>query len=390
MRKRGRMDSSLGVIAVIIADDLTGACDAGVHFAMRGLRAQVLIGPDVDATWQAQVISWNTYTRCSEASSLAARLELAVKLARDSRPTLLMKKIDSTLRGPIGLEIAWILEKLELPLAIVAPASPQAGRLVWEGRVLLRGSNFAMDVAACLPRLKCAHVSRDEIGLLGDLIEEEMRRGTKALIVDAEDDVDLSRLACLRRQVPKVLWTGSGGLARALAMELAGDLRPVTPRAAGGPVLICVGSDHSVTAAQLRHLEQQVEVARVFADQNGYATAKAALARGVDVVLEFPRATIEAVPDGELADKVGVLHCGSLVATGGDTALFVLRSMQAHSITLGAEIEPGIPWGRIKGGAADGKLLVTKSGGFGGSGALVACVDFLDPFAARGKKAKPW
>ncbi|MYA79184.1 MAG: four-carbon acid sugar kinase family protein, partial [Acidobacteriia bacterium] len=38
---------------------------------------------------------------------------------------------------------------------------------------------------------------------------------------------------------------------------------------------------------------------------------------------------------------------------------------------------PGIPWGRLEGGLADGTTVVTKSGGFGGPDLLLRVVDSL-------------
>jgi uncharacterized protein YgbK (DUF1537 family) len=49
----------------------------------------------------------------------------------------------------------------------------------------------------------------------------------------------------------------------------------------------------------------------------------------------------------------------------------VLRALRASSIRLAGELAPGIPWGIIEGGEADGLLVVTKSGGFGTHDALI-------------------
>jgi uncharacterized protein YgbK (DUF1537 family) len=45
----------------------------------------------------------------------------------------------------------------------------------------------------------------------------------------------------------------------------------------------------------------------------------------------------------------------------------------AEGIRLEAEVEPGVPFGRLLGGVGDGLAVVTKSGGFGGPDTL-ACV----------------
>jgi uncharacterized protein YgbK (DUF1537 family) len=64
------------------------------------------------------------------------------------------------------------------------------------------------------------------------------------------------------------------------------------------------------------------------------------------------------------------------VLTGGDTASFVLRALNASSILLAGELAPGIPWGIIQGGDAEGCIVITKSGGFGRHDTLADAFDF--------------
>jgi uncharacterized protein YgbK (DUF1537 family) len=66
----------------------------------------------------------------------------------------------------------------------------------------------------------------------------------------------------------------------------------------------------------------------------------------------------------------------ALILNGGDTAAFVLQSLGASSILLAGELAPGIPWGFVEGGSADGCMVVTKSGGFGEPDALVRAFEF--------------
>lgn len=375
-------------VALIVADDLTGACDAGVHFAAQGLRTQAPIGEASSVQCGAAVIACNTQTRCSHASAVVSRLEPALALARERKPQILMKKVDSTLRGPVEVEIAWMLERLGLRMAVLAAAFPGAGRVVRGGRVEIRDSDFVVEIAACFQQLRCAHARCGEVGGLRERILEEMERGTQVLIVDAESDADLQQIARVERAGSDVLWAGSGGLARALAAQVGGEAASVSRPETSGPVLACVGSDHSVTVEQVRRLEQEFAVVRMCADEVGLATARHALERGMDVVLEFSREQMEGGPDGALGVKTGLGHCSSLILTGGDTALHVLRSFGAEMLELRNELEPGIPWGEIQGGEADGKVVVTKSGGFGAGDSLLKCVEGLHPMAARRQKAE--
>ena len=65
-----------------------------------------------------------------------------------------------------------------------------------------------------------------------------------------------------------------------------------------------------------------------------------------------------------------------MVLTGGDTAAFVLARLNASAIRLSGEIAPGIPWGYIEGGDADGRIVITKSGGFGQQDTLMQAIQF--------------
>jgi uncharacterized protein YgbK (DUF1537 family) len=68
---------------------------------------------------------------------------------------------------------------------------------------------------------------------------------------------------------------------------------------------------------------------------------------------------------------------GGLILSGGETAHFVCQVLQVDAIELSGEIEPGVPWGRLRGGPADGLPVVTKAGGFGQEATLVDAVDWL-------------
>jgi hypothetical protein len=125
--------------------------------------------------------------------------------------------------------------------------------------------------------------------------------------------------------------------------------------------MLFVGTDHPVTALQLSHLEQQSSIAeRATYRVNWHSPAH------YDI-----RAAFNAAPTA------------ALVLTGGDTAAFVLRALDASRILLAGETAPGIPWGVIQGGDADGCIVVTKSGGFGRLDTLAAAFDFCQRMDIR-------
>jgi uncharacterized protein YgbK (DUF1537 family) len=63
--------------------------------------------------------------------------------------------------------------------------------------------------------------------------------------------------------------------------------------------------------------------------------------------------------------------------TGGETARAIARSLGASALLVEREVLPGIPQGRLLGGARAGLAVVTKAGGFGGEDALARSVRFV-------------
>jgi uncharacterized protein YgbK (DUF1537 family) len=61
----------------------------------------------------------------------------------------------------------------------------------------------------------------------------------------------------------------------------------------------------------------------------------------------------------------------TLVATGGDTAIAVLRASGCAALEVMGDLMPGIPYARL---SLDGRplWLITKAGGFGDSETFVA------------------
>jgi hypothetical protein len=126
------------------------------------------------------------------------------------------------------------------------------------------------------------------------------------------------------------------------------------PEANEGRTLLFTGTDHPVTTLQLSHLNQQPTTpAHDLHAINWPTTSPAQI-----------RAAFNAVPTA------------ALILTGGETAAYVLRALNARSILLAGEVAPGIPWGYIEGGDANGCLVVTKSGGFGPHDALADAIHF--------------
>ena len=355
----------------LIADDLAGACDAAVHFAMRGRRTTVPIAPGAELV-DSTVIAISTDSRELEPAAARHVISAAANLPIGS-PSILFKKIDSTLRGHSGVEIVAALTAFGCDAAVVCPAFPRMNRIVEAGYLRVAGAtDFApIEVASHLRAQGvkgCAHIGREGIS-------EAISAGARIVVLDAVCDDDLDRIvgAALALDL-RLLWAGSAGLASALARTL-----PVGPQfgprpAPTGPVLFCIGSNHRVTVGQQSALVGQRRALLVHAGLTNTECIEAALGRGQHVVLRVPRGQVSTE---WLKKLVAGASASALVLSGGDTALLLCRAVGVQRIDLLAEIIPGVPRGVIRGGEFDGISVATKSGGFGDPDALIQVADYF-------------
>jgi len=359
-------------VCLIVADDLTGACDAAAPFAVRGYGVVVSLA-SADAQG-ADVLALSTETRglCPQDlraayTALAAGLE-----GRRVRPAdLLFKKIDSTLRGAVGAEIALAAETLGCDAAIVTPAFPAMGRTVESGALRVSGAAFdPLDLASywlAQGLSGCDHMAPSGV-------PAALAAGRRFLSVDAATDRDLDAIAAAGLASDRrVLWAGSAGLASALARALPRGPREPPPRTRHSAVLFCIGSDHSVTLEQRRGLLAARPVVECDAETASPESIAEVFRTGRHVFLKVPYGRVS-------ADRLRLLTGdwrGPLVLSGGATASLVCRALGVREILLHREIVPGIPRGVISAGLFDGAPIVTKSGGFGPRGALVQILDDL-------------
>jgi uncharacterized protein YgbK (DUF1537 family) len=347
----------------LIADDLTGACDAAIPFRMRSVRSVVHF--DAEAAQEGRVQAFTTETRDLEEGEVEQKIrELAARVSA-AQPQMVFKKIDSLLRGNPGLEIATTLDAFGFDAALVTPAYPELGRTVWDGQLLVDCDARwkPVDVAS---RLGSEHTKLEGVA-------DALHGGGRCISVDATSDNDLALLVDEGlRSGRRILWAGSGGLASALAETLFGvAVKPAPREPQALPVLFCIGSDHPVTALQLVSLRERH--ALCISEPEGVAHS---LRRGTHTLLRISRE-----PGVYESLRLGLRGIGSLASalllSGGDSASTVCRALGVERIELEDQIVAGVPWGVIQGGLLDGMKVATKSGAFGGEDTLAEVADFF-------------
>jgi D-threonate/D-erythronate kinase len=425
----------------LIADDLTGANDTGVQFALRGARTLVpLDWHDLKSlTRAADVLVLNTNSRAVPARVAAQRARVAAEALRRAGVEAVYKKIDSTFRGNIGPELEAIQDVFSSSLAVLTPAFPPAGRTVRDGILLVRGVPVHRTATgrdpvtpvqeSHLPTLLKRQARRaifalDLATLRGakgrlDRTMEDWRRGAPGIILaDAVTPRDLDRLACLIvRDGLFGVAAGSAGLATALSEVLPWPrrMRRIPPRATA-PVLLVVGSPNPTSLEQLVWIEErgQASVVRaalgeVVADEGRYrkemervvkkARAEMRADRHTALTLaQQPSASGRRQPLRPSASKTlseflgqaarlvsRETRPGGLLLCGGDIAISACLALGADGLELQGEVEPGVPWGRLVGGDFAGLPAVTKAGGFGGPETFARAMRFLRPGSGRSR-----
>ena len=272
---------------------------------------------------KAEVIAFDANTRVGSAEHAA---EETARIVRTYPAELVDKKIDSTLRGHVGAEVAAALaayRALRHPdaIAVIAPAFPAMGRTTKGGRQYVHGVAIEN----------------------GDL----KRLFVDAVICDAETDEDLQAVAQRWLADPRgVLWVGSAGLMSAVTQCLpkTGRRPPDLPKA-DGPIIFAIGS-------LSQRSREQVSALRT-------------VQQGRDVVLVGEPQALAS----EIAQRRD--HIGGLVLTGGETARAVLTALGVTALRIAGEVETGVPIS-----ISEGLLrlpVITKAGDFGNRDTLVKC-----------------
>ncbi len=418
------------LVLALIADDLTGASDAAVQFARRGLATRVVF--DLTSPRQAEgveALAVDTDTRALPAEAAAARVRQCARHVAAARPTHVYKKIDSTLRGNLGAELDAIMDVFGFRLAIVAPAFPALGRTTRAGVHYLRGTPVHLTEIGHDPHApvresnllrRLADGSRRAPGLIplelvehgGGAMREHADRllgqGVSLLVCDAESASALCTIADTFAGERDLLWVGSAGLAEVLPEALGLPRRAPRPAGAAqarGRVLIVAGSLSQVTHRQIVALDASRRVTTVELDPRAIAGPAAArdpelerAGRALGAALDLGDALLAVRPErapvaeaegGEVAARIAealgevaaaaarAYAVGGLVLTGGETARSVCRQLGVTGVELMAEVEPGVPVGRLVGAAVPPLATVTKAGAFGSDQTLVRALQYL-------------
>ena len=324
----------------IVADDLTGALDVCAPVAARGLRVVVATSPAATAqaiNSGAEVVVVNTATREGSAENAREAVASASRLLAAALPELVLKKVDSRLKGHVAVEVAAMMAAFGRTRAVVAPAVPSQGRTVIGGHVVGNGVAQPIGIAAVMG----------------------------AMLHDAPDTADAAALARVARNAPyDALLVGASGLGAGLAQLLGRRHAPVPPQLPG-PLLVAVGSHDPITLRQVELALGGTAFNHIVSPDGalgslmgGPSLVQAVVSRDGSfgtAMARFGRSIADLLRDGGF---------GTVLLTGGETAQSVLGELGVGLLDVLGEVLPGIPVTRAALGDRSLTIL-TKSGGFG-------------------------
>lgn len=404
---------------LVIADDFTGANDAGSGLAQAGARVHVLFGtaaPQPDEAADVLVIS--TDSRAVSATQAAERVTQVVQhYAAQLQQGWLFKKIDSTLRGNVGAETVAALRASSKKMALVAPAVPRLGRTTREGSVwvnqrLLNDTEFASDPktpilsARILDQMQIDGMEIDLATLRSDRLDAVLAAAQGVVVVDAETEADLARLiTAAARLAEKPLLVGAAGLSDALGAALS--VRP------SRPVLAVVGSMSRQAEQQIATLLNQraveivdVDIRQLFQQlawperDRWVEQAATALRAGRHTLIrtcqhESQRHEIEDLCQQHhvTRQQLGEAICAllgemtfslcrtqlphALYLSGGDVAIAVAQALGASGFKIQGLVAGCVPHGVLLNSEFTLPVM-TKAGGFGDENTLVAAIGFIE------------
>lgn len=362
----------------ILADDLTGACDAASAFAAAGgcvrvhVRPPARLGPargrDKAGGRGLEVV--NTQSRLLAPAASRRRVSGAARLLR--RASVVYKKTDSVLRGPAGAELEGIARALPGRVIHLIPAVPEMGKTTRDGCLFERG----------IPAHKTEY-GRDP---LSPLRTNDIRRiigatgKVRFTVADVETTEDLDRAVANALQEGNVVLAGSVGLADALARRLEPGPGTARPAVRADRVLVLCGSGYPASREQMQYAASALGRPIVAIAESTSPASAVRDCAGADVA--FLAISTRAVLAGarlsalfrKIRQVIRSFDPEGLAIIGGETAFRILWLLGATALDVWGKLQQGVAVGTVVNGELAGRPFATKGGSVGDGDACLRMI----------------
>lgn len=424
--------------ACIIADDLTGANDTALQFYLKGANTQILLNDKVPPLNVKGTQAWAISTESRNVNPVEAveNVILAANVLKETiNPDYYYKKIDSTLRGNIAVEVLAVLETLELDASIIVPAFPQEGRVTIGGYHLLKGipierTEMARDPHSPIFESHVPTLLETQLDCNADLVgavelktvmkgagpilmklKELISAGKKIIVVDAVSTIDIEQIALAMNKIEyKVLPTGTAAFAQVLSEFWLADLEMhhINKTIPELPKLVVSGSATAITANQIEKLEQSdefentlfvsLDIKTILGGVSDDLVNRIVLNLGSKNIVVVHTSNLIKEFDGfsedslnaeltkaglanvvtdflaELTNRVVKQKDIILITLGGETSYKCCSAIGANQLQLIDEVAPAIALSMDH----EAHWIVTKSGNLGGVNTLIDILNYFE------------
>jgi len=426
----------------VVADDLTGANATGVRLNKQGFTsATVVFNRDIPKGNKINAVCIDTDTRYARDDVIVKRINSAIKKLDVWGADVISKRIDSTVRGNIGLEIDTALDIIgEKSVAIVVPSFPDSGRVVSGGYMLVNGNALQFtDVAndpvrpiksSCVPTLiknqsknKVTHICLSDVLEGTDNLRKKMERSimqeNRIIVIDAISNEDINIIAKSMAEIKDtfLIPVDPGPLTAVYATVLSQNVRKQSK------IIVTVGSITDITHKQIEYLKSRMNSVLIHVSAEKLASFQS------DWEKEVMRVTNKALEkihkedvliittnkgEGglidiqEIADKEDVVEdaiakritdglakitrqvvehsevkVGGCFTSGGDVTASLCAVTMASGIKLEDEILPLVAYGTLLDGHLPYLPIITKGGMVGETDAIYQSVKYLKTKISR-------
>jgi 3-dehydrotetronate 4-kinase len=404
-----------------IADDLTGATDLSLMLSREGLRTVQTTGVPEEqldlANIDAVVVALKSRT-IPASQAVSQSLAAADWLQKHGAMRLFFKycsTFDSTDEGNIGPVVEALLARVGDDFTIACPAFPANGRSIYMGNLYVNGVPLAestmrdhpltpmcdSDLRRVLGRQvlsEVGHVTYADVDLGAEAIQSafslQIKSGKRIVIVDALNDAHLRSIG--KAAVNLKLVTGGSGVAIGLPaaylnVGLIAQLTPPSPKliAPDGRAIILAGSCSAATRRQVQdaitaglpsfrvdplqiasgklnveyvlqwlHNQPATMIPMIYSSDDPENVKRAQKGLGRDTAGH----SVENLLAG-VAKALPNLGFSRLLVAGGETSGAIVDALGIKVLSIGPEIDPGVPWTLSRSGPR--MALALKSGNFG-------------------------
>lgn len=386
-----------------LADDFSGVLEVGAIWKQSGTDVDVVFEAS-KLTGSKRLCGVSSETRNAGQNESEDRITRILEAAGDRE--LVFKKIDSTMRGPVGAELNALATRFPDRPILFTPTNPGVGRAVINGSLFIEGvpvsqTSFSRDLAFpvtedCIQAIitktggpSASVASFDFASTQDEGIRQILEKGWKEsriLIVDSTTEKDLERVVDAATVVAQdFLPCGSGGLASAVVKHgwpSGLETDSSVPDTKLGRVLFVVGSLHPRSRDQIKYGAEQAGIPIEIVSLESPAgqierllkTLRAdkvlILASQLPSVAERMSITQVHAHAAHLAELVSEVYSRGMIetlfVTGGETARAVIDRLDCQRLELEAEFQPGVAVAKMTDSRGNQARLIVKPGGFGG------------------------